>query len=165
MMVRSQTPFGDLFEKILSCGFLGDLDTVAYGRTVECGVDLNFERNPRNGEPNPDDMLLPDGTFNPDCNQFGIWLPHGLSSDPVRFQLERRECEQRFNRIEAAFREAEGLSPDHLWLESEQVGFFERYPEKLPGMANDIPDEVVEITPPDSESPLGEDAEMSFGEG
>ncbi|OJJ84396.1 uncharacterized protein ASPGLDRAFT_58090 [Aspergillus glaucus CBS 516.65] len=83
---------------------------------------------------------MPDGTVIPKngTETFGFWLPHGLEgTDNVRFAAQVHQCKERFNKIEEAFREVEGVPREKLWLESEQAEVFEQHPELLPGDEND----------------------------
>ncbi|KAN0075996.1 hypothetical protein V8E54_007266 [Elaphomyces granulatus] len=82
------------------------------------------------------DKLFPprDGTVDRKDNAFGFWLPHGLDGeDEEVFVSQLLQCKERFKSIEC-------IPTDKLWLESEQVAFFEKHPEKLPGAENDLPD-------------------------
>ncbi|KAL1970535.1 hypothetical protein VTN77DRAFT_4179 [Rasamsonia byssochlamydoides] len=114
MIVRSSAG-GDLdklFETIRISGFLGD-------------------QNPHDREGPP---LQSDGnSVDPTQNHLGFWLPHGLDADDEeKFVTQLRQCKQRFNRIEEAFRETEGIPREKLWLESEQEEIFARHPVKRP---------------------------------
>lgn len=65
--------------------------------------------------------MSPNGEVPPGDNVFGFWLPHGLQdNDPQVYASQLRACHQRFNAIERAFREVEGISPRDLVLETEQ---------------------------------------------
>ncbi|PGH05607.1 hypothetical protein AJ79_06774 [Helicocarpus griseus UAMH5409] len=130
MIVRSGVQLEKLFDTIEACDFLGHLeeDELKNFRNEYGQITINQDPNASKG------LLRPDGTVPPQETTFGFWLPHGLSSDNVKFARQLRACRQRFNRIEAAFREAEGLSHEKLWLEAEQADFFERHPERYPSV-------------------------------
>lgn len=53
--------------------------------------------------------LVPTGTSGPPRNVFGFWLPHGLSQDSQEFETQLQGRLQRFEEIEQAFMEVEGL--------------------------------------------------------
>lgn len=127
MIVRSGVQLDKLFDTIEASGFLGAFHHEQRQLFNENLTPLLITQNPSENR----GQLSADGSVDPNRNQFGFWLPHGLGSDggqyAARFSHRLRECKNRFNDVEAAFRKAEGLSQDKVWLESEQAYFFEKY--------------------------------------
>ena len=52
---------------------------------------------------------------------------------------------KRFNQIKRRFRDSENVPMDQLWLEGEQVGFFEQSPGLFPGAGSDYRDVEMEV--------------------
>lgn len=134
MIVRGGVQLEKLFDTIQSFGFLGQFDQNHVHAEFRRTEPLVVPNNPLDSQL----YLSDDGTVHPGDNIFGFWLPHGTTS-----ASEIRACEQRWNYIEAAFRKSEGLDEHQIWLEREQVDYFERHPERYPSGQFDIPQEVV----------------------
>lgn len=146
MIVRSGANLPELFETIHTSKFLGECQRDEYQMFMKMNPDAEISQSPRERECNSNDG-----------NQtFGFWLPHGLTPDDKIFAEQIRACQERFNQIERGFRESENLPVDKLWLEVEQVDFFEQNPELLPGAGHDHPEVEIKVDFDDS-STLPED--------
>jgi hypothetical protein len=142
MIVRSGAELNKLFSTIDYCGFLGQpkLEGLELFNLEYPDVIINQSPREREGK------MRPDWTVDPADNVFGFWLPHGMNGENDEiFVSQIRQCTQRFNMIEAAFRKVECIPQEHLWLESEQAEFFENNPDKLSGSKNDHPDVTVVV--------------------
>lgn len=136
MIVRSGKNLPELFETIHTSGFLGECQS----KQIEMFKEMNpcakhIVQSPRDREGEGTRKVQP----------FGFWLPHGLTPDDKTFAGQIRECLERFNQFERGFRESENISMDKLWLEEEQVKFFEQNPGLLPGAGNDYPEVEAKI--------------------
>ena len=138
MIVRSGVDIENPFETIQASRFLGVCDEECFN-LFKLRPDATVTQNPREGESNRpvDEPQL--------CN-FSLWLPHGLDAEKEIFAQQLRDCKQRFNAIEAAFREVKGIPKDKLWLEKAQAEFFEQNQDLLPGINNDFPNIQVVCT-------------------
>ena len=130
MIVRSGAQLQLLFDRIRACEFLGAVDEQQLASFQHEFPNLHIKQN-------PEDCLgitCCEGTVPLSQNVFGFWLPHGLGDVSTGKLGEHiRDCMSRFNIIEAAYREAEGVKKEVLWLESEQAQLFEERPDLLPG--------------------------------
>lgn len=136
MIVRSGTNLPELFETIHTSRFLGECQN----KQIEMFKEMNpgamkIVQSPRDRE----------GEGARKGQPFGFWLPHGLTPDDETFAGQIRKCLERFNKFEQGFRESENIPMDRLWLEVEQVKFFEQNPGLLPGAGNDYPEVEVNI--------------------
>ncbi|KAN0081995.1 hypothetical protein V8E54_003293 [Elaphomyces granulatus] len=130
MIIRSGVALEKLLCTIEASGFLGNCVLKGLESFKQSHSKESLSQDPLC------DKLFPprDGTVDRKDNAFGFWLPHGLDGeDEEVFVSQLLQCKERFNSIERAFREVECIPTDKLWLESEQVAFFEEHPEKLPG--------------------------------
>lgn len=123
MILRGCYDLKNTIETITTCRFLGDLDEEAssewikYGQIKDFVIDKNEMATDRIGH-----------------QEFGFWLPHGIGMvDDDAFAERLREHVNIFNRIERVFRDFFAISPEEIYLESEQTDFFERAPRKMPG--------------------------------
>lgn len=113
MIVRSGTELPKLFEKIHTSDFLVPCMEEEIEQFMNSGLDTNISQNQQERA----GVLGPDGYPTPSQNYFGFWLPHGLDAFNQVEQIQG--CLARFNRIEAAFSEVEGIPENKLWLEHE----------------------------------------------
>lgn len=145
MVARNGVDIGNLFETILASGFLGECDE-GYFNLFKCAFpNATVTRNPREKEKRSD-------TSKPAYSSFGFWLPHGLDGGKEAFARQLRGCKQRFNAIEAAYRQVEGIPKEKLWLEQEQAEVLEQNENLLPGVNNDIPEAPGICLTPESDA-------------
>lgn len=135
MIVRSGANLPELFETIHSSRFLGECQIDDLQMFLQMNPGAKISQSPRDRE----------GNSNDESQTFGFWLPHGLSPDDKKFAEQIRACQERFNQIERGFRESENIPVNNLWLETEQVEFFERNPDLLPGASHDYPEAEIKV--------------------
>ena len=102
MIIRSSADMKELPETVRATRYLGDLDGAKYAEYIEYCTTRTMECNPREGSY---EAGRP--------SRLGFWLPHGIrASTPLDFAQDLRACLERFNRIEACYKEWFGLLDD-----------------------------------------------------
>jgi|ERR1700722_13371596 len=111
MIVRSGVKLSKLFETIYTSGFLGTCDKEAMERFKKNYPDAKITQNPHDRE----GILGLNGSVDSQKNVFVVLMLL------IRRSLLLSFFNQRFNRIEEAFRETEGIKQSQLRLEWEQA--------------------------------------------
>jgi len=123
-----EAPIQDILDTIMKSKFLGELDENAFQKYVSdkpYRLKKEYTRDPIVclGKPKP----------HKEC-AWGFWLPYQLQTNGLSVVTEEfDEGRKRFNAIEKCFRDWFGLKQEDLVLEEEQVEYFEKFPERVPG--------------------------------
>lgn len=121
MILRSTADIGKSLDYIAATRFLGQLNETQWDEWNQWDYDLHFAHNPRENV-----------GIQGQANDFGFWLPHGLGATPDAFAAGFKAHENRFIRIEKAFKAYFDVPDEQIALKADEEDFLRRHPNKDP---------------------------------